>query len=76
LALIIEKITGQPFPEYMKKNLFEPLGMKDTYVFSISDTANYNPTWSVTKPFPMDAYDCTYGDKNVYSTVRDLFRMG
>ena len=73
LALVIEKITGQPFPEYMKKNLFEPLGMKDTYVFSIRDTANYNPTWSVTKPFPMDAYDCTYGDKNVYSTVRDLF---
>ena len=73
LALIIEKITGQPFPEYMKKNLFEPLGMNDTYVFSIKDTANYNPTWSVTKPFVMDAYDCTYGDKNVYSTVRDLF---
>ena len=21
----------------------------------------------------MDAYDCTYGDKNVYSTVHDLF---
>ncbi|HEX5151397.1 MAG TPA: serine hydrolase domain-containing protein [Parafilimonas sp.] len=73
LALIIEKITGQPFPEYMKQNLFEPLGMNDTYVFSIKDTANYNPTWSVTKPFTMDAYDCTYGDKNVYSTVRDLF---
>lgn len=73
LALIIEKITAQPFPDYMKKNLFEPLGMHDTYIFSIKDTASYNPTWSVSKPFEMDAYDCTYGDKNVYSTVRDLF---
>ncbi len=73
LALIVEKITGQKFPDYMKQNLFEPLGMHDTYIFSIKDTANYNPTWSVSRGFPMDAYDCTYGDKNVYSTVRDLY---
>lgn len=72
LALIVEKITGQPFPEYMKANLFEPLGMHDTYIFSKKDSANYNPTWSVSRPYPMDEFDCTYGDKNVYSTVRDL----
>ncbi|HVX25404.1 MAG TPA: serine hydrolase domain-containing protein [Parafilimonas sp.] len=73
LALIVEKITGQYFPDYMKQTLFEPLGMHDTYIFSIRDTAHYIPTWSVSRPFPMDQYDCTYGDKNVYSTVRDLF---
>ncbi len=72
LALIVEKITGQYFPDYMKQNVFEPLGMHDTYIFSIRDTAKYIPTWSVSRPFPMDAWDCTYGDKNVYSTVRDL----
>jgi len=72
LALIIEKISGQKFPDYMKENLFLPLGMNDTYVFSIKDSANYNPTWSVSRGFPMDQYDCTYGDKNIYSTVRDL----
>jgi len=73
LALIVEKITGQNFPDYMKENLFKPLGMNDTYIFSIKDTGNYNPTWSVSRPFEMDPYDCTYGDKNVYSTVRDMF---
>jgi len=73
LSMVVEKITGQPFPEYMKQHVFEPLGMHDTYIFSIKDTANYVPTWSVTQPFLMDQYDCTYGDKNVYSTVRDLF---
>jgi CubicO group peptidase (beta-lactamase class C family) len=72
LALIVEKVAGKDFPDYMKQNVFEPLGMNDTYIFSIKDTANYNPTWSVSRPFPMDAWDCTYGDKNVYSTVRDL----
>ena len=57
----------------MKQYLFLPLGMKDSYIFSMKDTAHYIPTWSVTMPYLMDAYDCTYGDKNVYSTVNDLF---
>lgn len=73
LALIIEKVTGQPFPDYMKQHVFLPLDMKDTYIFSMKDTSHYIPTWSVTQPYPMDQYDCTYGDKNAYSTVRDLF---
>src|SRR4051812_13706195 len=73
LALITEIITKQHFPQYMKDSVFTPLGLKDTYVFSIADTGSYVPTYSVTKPFLMDHLDCTYGDKNVYSTVEDLF---
>jgi len=73
LALITEIITHQPFPQYMKDSVFIPLGLKDTYVFSAADTLNYIPTYSVTKPFLMDHTDCTYGDKNIYSTVHDLF---
>ncbi|HXL58874.1 MAG TPA: serine hydrolase domain-containing protein [Chitinophagaceae bacterium] len=74
LALIIEIVTTHPYPQYMKDSVFTPLGLKDTYVFFIGDTAKYIPTYSVAKPFPMDHLDCTYGDKNVYSTVRDLFQ--
>jgi CubicO group peptidase (beta-lactamase class C family) len=74
LALIIEKITHQPFPDYMQDSVFTPLGLADTYIFSIKDTDDYVPTYSVTKPFPMDYLDCTYGDKNVYSTARDLLK--
>ena len=33
LALIIEKVSGLSFAEYMKKNIFLPIGMKDTEVF-------------------------------------------
>jgi CubicO group peptidase (beta-lactamase class C family) len=73
LALIVEIVTTQPFPQYMKDSVFTPLGMKDSYIFCIADTGKYIPTYSVTRPFPMDHLDCTYGDKNVYSTVRDLF---
>ncbi|MCJ7624558.1 MAG: beta-lactamase family protein [Anaerolineaceae bacterium] len=35
LAQLIEDISGVPFPEYMRKNVFEPLGMTRTdYVLS------------------------------------------
>lgn len=73
LALIIEKITGLSYPKYMKDSVFTPLGMKDSYVFSIKDTANYIPSYNYNNaPFPLEKLDCIYGDKNIYSTVRDL----
>jgi CubicO group peptidase (beta-lactamase class C family) len=73
LALIVEKVTGQSFPEYMKENLFQPLGMQNTFVFSIKDTASYKPSYNYNNSiFPIENMDCIYGDKNVYSTPRDL----
>ncbi len=73
LALIIEKVTGQSFPEYMKQDLFEPLGMKSSFIFSIKDTANYQPSFNYNRSiFPLENMDCIYGDKNVYSTPEDL----
>lgn len=75
LALIVEKITGIPFPQYMTTYVFQPLGMKDTYIFSIKDTARYVPSYNYNwSPFPLEKLDCIYGDKNVYTTVRDLLQ--
>lgn len=73
LALIIEKVTGQSYPTYMKDSLFIPLGMNDSYVFSVADTGNYIPSYRYNNiPYGIEKLDCIYGDKNVYSTVRDL----
>ncbi|MBA4197691.1 MAG: serine hydrolase [Chitinophaga sp.] len=72
LALIVESITEQPFPQYMRDSVFVPLGMMNTFVFSIKDSANYVPTYRGNTPWQMDKLDAVYGDKNVYSTVRDL----
>lgn len=73
LALIIEKITGTPFPEYMQQTVFQPLGMTHTYVFSIKDTASYIPSYTPSRrPYGLEKLDCVYGDKNVYTNVRDL----
>lgn len=73
LALIIERITHTDFPTYMKDSVFIPLGMNNSYVFSEKDTANYVPSYNYNNaPFPLEKLDCIYGDKNIYSTVRDL----
>lgn len=75
LASIIEKVTGVDFPTYMKTNVFDPLGMKDTYVFSIKDAPNYNPSYKYNfVPYTIERLDCTYGDKNIYSTPQDLLQ--
>jgi len=74
LAIIIEKITHLSFPQYMKDSVFTPLGMKNSFVFNIADIASYIPSYNYNNaPFPLEKFDCIYGDKNVYSTARDLF---
>ena len=73
LALIVEKVTNMSFPDYMETTVFKPLGMKNTFVFSIKDTSHYIPSYNYKNvPFKLEKLDCIYGDKNVYSTVTDL----
>ena len=73
LALIVERITKMDFPTYMQDSVFHVLGMQNSFVFSKKDTANYVPSYNYNNaPFPLEKLDCIYGDKNIYSTVRDL----
>ena len=73
LAMVVEKITGMYFPDYMKDSLFTPLGMTHSFIFNIKDVANYVPSYlHNNSPCPLEKFDCIYGDKNVYSTARDL----
>ena len=74
LALIIEKITGQDFPTYMAETIFKPLKMENTYVFSANSIDKYTPSYNARMvPYKIEKYDCIYGDKNVYSTARDMY---
>jgi CubicO group peptidase (beta-lactamase class C family) len=77
LALIIEKVSGKPYGQYMRDEIFLPIGMNNTFVFSATDsmlsgkhiTTGYLRKNQPDRLFPVDGIA---GDKNIYSTVEDL----
>lgn len=75
LALIIERVTGIPYHDFVKQNIFVPLGMNDTYVYTLADSARAMPSYEYNgRKWGFDYLDLVYGDKNIYSTVRDLLK--
>lgn len=76
LASIIEKVSGIPFPQYMKEKFFTPLQMNRSYIFTLSDTLHATPTFTHNSTFwEYDFLDQTYGDKNLYTTPRDMLKF-
>lgn len=73
LSLIIEKISGQSYRDYLSAAFFRPLQMNDTYVLGLDNFATATPSYykNGTK-YKLRYLDLVYGDKNVYSTVQDL----
>jgi CubicO group peptidase (beta-lactamase class C family) len=78
LAAVVEKVSNMKFEDFMRKNIFLPCKMRDTYV--------YNHGTPVTIPDLVEGYnygrrkvartylDGVVGDKGVYSNVRDLYK--
>jgi len=76
LALIIEKATGLSYPEAMKTMIFKPLGMDHTYVFEYKkDKETATPSYKGNMEIALDHLDAVYGDKNIYSTPRDILKF-
>ena len=79
LAYIVEKLSGQNFREYLKKNVFEPAGMVETFVYDpmhpeMLKTAatGYVPRRGGPVVSDFNHLDGVTGDKGIYSTVEDL----
>lgn len=77
LALIVEKITKTNFPEAIQRMVFNPLKMKHSFVFQEKDTATAAQSfyYKGNRLHPLDRLDMIYGDKNVYTTPRDLLNF-
>jgi CubicO group peptidase (beta-lactamase class C family) len=77
LALIIEKVTHLPYKEAMNQIIFKPLGMKNTFVFDYEkDKDKIVPSYKGNRvEIGKDYLDAVYGDKNIYSTPRDLLKF-
>ena len=75
LALIIEKVSGETYNEFLTKNFFQPLQMQDTYVFTLNDSGKSTRSYKMSgRAYPAEYLDLVYGDKNVYSTPEDMLK--
>ncbi len=77
LALIVERISGLPFHEFMERNVFQPIGMHSTFVYNPNnsktieyETKGYNKN---RRKSYVDFLDGVVGDKGIFSTVEDMF---
>ncbi|MCT7986609.1 beta-lactamase family protein [Laspinema sp. A4] len=79
LALIIERVSGQPFWDFMAEQIFRPLGMNNTLVFA--DLAQQIPNraegYAVSPEgtfSPSASPSVIAGDGNIFSSIADLAR--
>ncbi len=75
LSMIIEKISGVSFGEFMKTSVFEPLNMSQTFVHDESESQK--PEYA--RGHDSDGTSCAYfsyttGDAGIYSSTEDLFK--
>ncbi|MFW5707608.1 MAG: serine hydrolase domain-containing protein [Bacteroidota bacterium] len=81
LGLLIEKVSGQSYSDFIHKNIFEPLEMNRSYVYDlhqpveISNRAYGYRIWRGRHVIiPDDHLDGPLGDKGIFSTVYDLYK--
>lgn len=82
LASIVEKVSGSSFSDFVKENIFEPLNMNNSFVYSFeidSVRSNQLEGYRIANGFRhlkinKSLNDAIVGDKNVYSTCEDLLK--
>lgn len=77
LALIAEKVSGKKFPQLMKEEMFDPLGMENSFIMDHTVDQrtvcqSYNSKYQIQN---FNFLDAIYGDKNMYTTARDLLKL-
>ncbi len=75
LALIIEKVSTLSFANYLDQTIFKPLGMNNSFVFSMDKAESVLQSYRFNnQKEPFMFLDAVYGDKNIYSTPRDMMK--
>lgn len=75
LGLVIEKVSGQTYSDFLKENFFTPLQMNNTFVYNMKDSLHDGLSYDHRGvAIPVNFLDDIYGDKNIFSTPRDLLQ--
>jgi CubicO group peptidase (beta-lactamase class C family) len=86
LASIIERVTKQHFEDFMKEQIFKPIGMDHSYIYSMRDVQRlttyvdtevqgHDLLKNGARRSQDDYLNGVLGDKMMYSTVEDLYRF-
>ncbi|MHB8157633.1 MAG: serine hydrolase domain-containing protein, partial [Desulfocucumaceae bacterium] len=78
LGNIIEEITGKAYPEVLRDNILQPLGMQNTGYYDDSDSSvdfARSYTYGERGPEPEEMLDSRASSAagNIYSTVEDMY---
>ena len=89
LALLVERLSGIPYEEFLQKNIFEPAGMTSTFCChirrdgvpfenyaraSVFEDGRYVADIDSVSVGAVTAFDGLNGDDYVYSTIFDMLR--
>jgi CubicO group peptidase (beta-lactamase class C family) len=78
LGLIVAKVSGQPFPEFLRERIFAPLKMDHTvaYVKGKNEITNraygHSKEGNTWKQTDQSSTSATLGDGGIYSSLEDL----
>lgn len=86
LASVVERASGMYFEDFLKNRIFDPLGMRDSFIYNM----RFDTVVSAYIPFGVPGHDLrgrryihvrndylngVMGDKSMFSTVDDLYRF-
>jgi len=82
LAALVERLHGDLFSTFVEDNIFDPLDMDDSFVYSFGYTttrANQLAGYRIYRrryhiEIPCTVNDAVVGDKNIYSTGNDMLK--
>ena len=85
LASVVERITGKPFDQFVKENIFDLVGMEHAFIYHLEpgkEIPPYVPVGvsghksgrSLPRVEPNHYQNGVVGDKGVYASVEDLFK--
>lgn len=77
LSLMVEQVAGLPYAEFMQQHLFDPLGLRNTYMYDKAREMpkrafGYHPLGSAFSFADQSITSATKGDGCVYTSVQDF----
>jgi CubicO group peptidase (beta-lactamase class C family) len=82
LALLIERVSGKRYPDFLRERIFEPLEMHNSFVYDLHQAASpradraygFRRGWRAPIVIPDGLHDGVMGDKGIWSNIHDLYK--